>query len=124
MPKMGTQLKRPTIDDIQNYITRDMKTTDTQNKMILVDLVKGDRITPMDALMKYNCFRLSARIYDLRHDFKAPINSRLVEGVNGKRYAEYWIDDSAYDDPSHRSMMHSILVAMSRLPPTFNSKRS
>ena len=39
----------------------------TQEAMILSDLKKGKRITPVNALNKYGCFRLAARIFDLRN---------------------------------------------------------
>jgi hypothetical protein len=40
--------------------------TTTQNEEILGDLLKGRRITPLDALHDYGCNRLGARIYELR----------------------------------------------------------
>lgn len=54
---------------------------------ILSDLRKGKKITPIDALEDYGCFRLGARIWDLR---KAghPIKAEIVED-KGKRYARY-----------------------------------
>ena len=38
----------------------------TQNLQILSYLKKGKPITPLEALEKFGCWRLSARIYDLR----------------------------------------------------------
>ena len=38
----------------------------TQNEMILADLEKGVKITPLTALSRYGCLRLAARIQDLR----------------------------------------------------------
>ena len=38
----------------------------TQNQQIQAYLEKGKKITPIDALNKFGCFRLSARISDLR----------------------------------------------------------
>lgn len=40
--------------------------TSTQNANILAALRAGKRVTPMDALHKFGCFRLAARIYELR----------------------------------------------------------
>ena len=40
----------------------------TQNKMILNHLQQYGRINPLQALRDYNCFRLSARILDLRKE--------------------------------------------------------
>jgi hypothetical protein len=38
----------------------------SQNQQIQAYLEKGKKITPIDALNKFGCFRLSARIKDLR----------------------------------------------------------
>ena len=61
-----------------------------QNDLILKALKKGSRITPIDALKRFGCFRLSARIADLRksgHNIK----TRMV--VNGeKHFAEYYME--------------------------------
>lgn len=63
---------------------------ETQARQILAALKAGRRITPIDALNEYGCFRLGARIYDLR---KAghPINRDMIETDTGKRVAEYRI---------------------------------
>jgi hypothetical protein len=39
---------------------------ETQNKRIEKYLLSGRTLTPLDALYEFSCFRLSARIYDLR----------------------------------------------------------
>jgi hypothetical protein len=57
-----------------------------QTEAILQHL-KGAPITPIEALNHYGCFRLGARIYDLRaagHQIK----SELIER-NGKKFAQY-----------------------------------
>ena len=56
--------------------------------MILVALKNGERITPISALEKFGCFRLSARIWDLRNDGH-PIKTRYVSTPHGKVVAEY-----------------------------------
>jgi hypothetical protein len=38
----------------------------TQNQQIEQHLLKGKKINPLQALNKFGCFRLSARIKDLR----------------------------------------------------------
>lgn len=40
--------------------------TESQNKRIRKYLESGKSLTPLDALYQFGCFRLSARIYDLR----------------------------------------------------------
>ncbi len=61
-----------------------------QTKSILKALQDGDKLTPLDALHRFDCFRLGARIYDLK---KAghPIQSKIVAIEGGKRVAEYSI---------------------------------
>ena len=58
---------------------------DSHNKQIEAHLRAGLSITPLDALHKYGCLRLSARIHNLRHDFGLSITTKLHE--NG--YAIY-----------------------------------
>lgn len=38
----------------------------SQNTQILSHLKSGKEITPMEALSEYGCFRLAARVFDLR----------------------------------------------------------
>jgi len=40
----------------------------SQNQQIANYLNKGRKLTPIDALNKFGCFRLAARIADLRND--------------------------------------------------------
>jgi hypothetical protein len=61
----------------------------SQNAAIKAALLKGEVITPIDALQRFNCFRLSARIYDLRNDYELPIEMVLSDGE--KRFAKYFI---------------------------------
>ena len=67
--------------------------TDAQNNQILKYLQTGKSLTPMDALKKFGCFRLGARIYDLRCDGHS-IMSQMVE-VGDKRVARYTLIQSA-----------------------------
>ena len=61
----------------------------TQNEMIRRHLETGASITPIDALNEYGCFRLAARIDDLRKD-GLDIET-IKEKKNGKRYARYQV---------------------------------
>lgn len=60
----------------------------TQNDQILLALKKGARLTPLDALQKFGCMRLAARIYDLRWE-GWEIHSRQRQLEGGKQCAEY-----------------------------------
>ena len=67
-------------------------TTESQNKRIRAYLYGGGRLTPMDALKKFGCFRLSGRIHDIiKGNSVAPlaIEKNMIE-VDGKRVAEYY----------------------------------
>ena len=60
----------------------------SQKAAILAHLKTGRSITPIDALREYGCFRLGARIYDLK-DEGHNIYSERVEVGDGKRVASY-----------------------------------
>ena len=61
----------------------------TQKQQILAYLEKGKAITPLQALNKFGCFRLAARIADLRND-GLNIETKNVT-KNGKTFASYSI---------------------------------
>jgi hypothetical protein len=50
-------------------------------------LKRGYSITPIQALNKWGCFRLSARIHDLRE--MGYLIGTLNEQANGKTFAKY-----------------------------------
>jgi hypothetical protein len=60
----------------------------TQAGRILAYLRAGNRITALEALERFQCFRLAARIHELRQD-NWQITERTVETATGKRIAEY-----------------------------------
>ena len=66
-----------------------MEQTTTQAKLILNHLQRRP-ITPIDALSLYGCFRLGARIYDLRKDGHH-IEKRPYKTPTGKTVAQYFI---------------------------------
>lgn len=57
----------------------------TQKELIKHHLLSGGTISPIEALQKYGCFRLGARIWDLRHDGMDIENVGADEG----QYAVY-----------------------------------
>jgi hypothetical protein len=54
-------------------------------------LLEGNSLTPLDALEKFGCFRLAARIDDLRQE-GLDIET-IKERQNGKSYARYRLRD-------------------------------
>jgi len=61
--------------------------TDSQTKKIKKHLESGRSITALDALIDYGCFRLAARVYDLKQlglnietytDYVSPDNNKLI----------------------------------------------
>ena len=61
----------------------------SQSQEILSMLKRGP-VTPMDALREIGCFRLAARVYDLRHSGHK-IHTDMVT-VEEKTFAQYSID--------------------------------
>ena len=60
----------------------------TQAGRILAHLRAGNRLTALEALESFGCFRLAARIHELRRE-GWQIEERTVETRSGKRVAEY-----------------------------------
>lgn len=62
---------------------------------ILKHLQENGSITPLEALERYGCYRLGARVFDLRRD-GYNIQTTIVEGVdrNGEpaKYARYTLE--------------------------------
>ena len=44
------------------------QTTASQTARIKAALLRGEKLTPMDALRRFGCFRLGARIWELRNE--------------------------------------------------------
>ena len=59
----------------------------TQNQQILEYLKSGKTITPLTALKKFGCFRLSARIFNLRQEGNPIVTENVTR--KGKTFAEY-----------------------------------
>ena len=63
----------------------------TQETMILAYLQTGASLTPLEALERFQCFRLGARCWDLKkagHD----IRSEMVTLPSGKHVARYRLE--------------------------------
>ena len=67
-----------------------MSRLNSQNAMILNFLKSGGSLTPIEALEKFQCFRLAARMNDLRKKGYV-IQTEILKDDNGKSYASYSI---------------------------------
>jgi len=61
----------------------------TQIKQIKAHLEMGYRITALDALNKFKCFRLASRINDLKQE-GYNVDKVMVETESGSRIAQYY----------------------------------
>ena len=61
----------------------------SQTQLLRVHLDKGLTITPMEALSKWGCMRLAARVLDLKA-CGYPVSKVNHVNSRGKRYAIYW----------------------------------
>jgi hypothetical protein len=64
-----------------------MKAIDSQNALIKGWLLNGHSITQLEALNMFGCFRLAARISDIRYQ-GLYVDTEMIE-INQKRVARY-----------------------------------
>jgi hypothetical protein len=62
----------------------------TQAQVILDHLLAGKPLTALDALNEFGCFRLAARVHELRKE-GYDIEEVMVSTKAGKRHAQYFI---------------------------------
>lgn len=62
-------------------------TAKSQTTRIAAHLMLGKPLTPLEALSRFGCFRLAARIKDLKRE-GLPIRTEILNR-GGKRYAQY-----------------------------------
>ena len=66
----------------------------TQCEQIADYIKKGKRISPLEALNFFGCFRLAARIADLRRrglDIRSEMVDETKDNGETKRHAVYWL---------------------------------
>jgi len=64
-----------------------MNTQPSTTKKIESWLLRGYKLTPLQALEKWGCMRLAARIAELRKDGLSIVTNKITR--NGKTYAQY-----------------------------------
>lgn len=70
-------------------------TIKTQNMAILKLLQEGHEVTPMDAMVDLGCFRLGARIFDLRrmgHPIKTTMKTAKNRFGHTVQFASYKLE--------------------------------
>jgi hypothetical protein len=77
-------------------INENSKSSNSQCKKILADLLKGKTITAISALNDYGCFRLSGRIWDLVHKQGYNIVKTTQVTKSGKRVVAYKLSDQLF----------------------------
>ena len=92
--KKGTPTKGRTkeLKAKYNKILKEMS-IDSQVRLVLEHLISRGSITQMEAVDEYGCYRLSARVADLR-DKGIGITTIMVENLhNSGHHAKYLLDD-------------------------------
>lgn len=65
------------------------QTSASQSAQIKAALLAGETLTPLDALRRFGCFRLGARIWDLRNKHGMDIRTEQFRTKSGKIVAAY-----------------------------------
>ena len=76
-------------------INENSKRSNSQCKKILADLLSGKTVTAISALRDYGCFRLSGRIFDLKHDGYNIVKT-TIKTESGKKVAAYRLSDQLF----------------------------
>lgn len=61
----------------------------SQNEKITQHLLKGKKLTALQALDKFGCFRLASRIREIRQGL--PVKTEMIKTKSGARIARYSI---------------------------------
>jgi len=69
-------------------INENKQSSESQNAKILSWLENGNKITALEALQLFGCFRLASRVHDLR-ERGHNITKEMIIQPNGKRVAQY-----------------------------------
>lgn len=71
-------------------INENHATSLSQKQRILQWMLEGNTITPLEALEKFQCFRLGARIADIK-EMGYLVQSRFVTTATKKRVKQYYL---------------------------------
>jgi len=62
----------------------------SQNDLILNALKRGEKITPIEALSRFGCFRLASRVCDIRA-MGYDVRKSIIKATNNKSFAQYYL---------------------------------
>lgn len=71
-------------------INMNIDSSASQERMILEALKNGESLTPLEALKRFGCLRLGARIWDLKRKGHK-VKKNIIKTASGKRVAQYFI---------------------------------
>lgn len=75
---------------MKTNINKNETSSQSQESKILDHMLRGHRITGLDAFNLYGCFRLPARIADIqKRGFH--VQSEFITAPSGKKVKAYWI---------------------------------
>lgn len=75
---------------MKDNINENEATSQSQESKILDHMLRGHRITGIEALNLCGCWRLPARIADIKKR-GFPVQSEFITTTSGKRVKSYWI---------------------------------
>lgn len=76
-------------NQMKTNINPNEESCSSQKARILEHMRTGNSITPVEALNLYGCFRLGARIADIKADGYLVHTEMIKDPRTGKRYAQY-----------------------------------
>lgn len=76
-------------NQMKTNINPNEESCSSQKSRILEHMRTGNSITPVEALNLYGCFRLGARIADIKADGYLVHTEMIKDPRTGKRYAQY-----------------------------------
>ena len=69
---------------------------DSQRLQVLAALQSGERLTPRDAIARWGCYRLGARVWELRHGVCDGVCWNIMSKIDpSQHFSIYWLGDPA-----------------------------
>ena len=81
----------------------------TQNEKIKEYLENGHKLTPLEALDLFGCFRLASRVSDLKKQGVNIKTEMVTDKSTGKQYASYYIPREVSSVPKNSSDLEEVV---------------